>query len=72
MTTNPFFVAATTLAHENTAWAVFGHLSYAVTDALTVTGGARYTDDEKDLTVDVRADPLAAAESSPTIRSAGT
>jgi iron complex outermembrane receptor protein len=53
VTTNPFFVAATTLTHENTAWAVFGHLSYDVTDALTLTGGARYTDDEKDLTVDV-------------------
>ena len=53
VTTNPFFVAATTLTHENTAWAVFGHLSYDVTDALTLTGGARYTDDEKDLTIDV-------------------
>jgi iron complex outermembrane receptor protein len=53
VTTNPFFVAATTLTHENTAWAVFGHVSYDVTDALTLTGGARYTDDEKDLTVDV-------------------
>jgi iron complex outermembrane receptor protein len=51
VTTTPFFVAATTLTHENTAWAVFGHLSYDVTDALTLTGGARYTDDEKDLTV---------------------
>ena len=53
VTTNPFFVAATTLTHENTAWAVFGHVSYDVTDALTLTGGARYTDDEKDLTIDV-------------------
>jgi iron complex outermembrane receptor protein len=53
VTTNPFFVAATTLTHENTAWAVFGHVSYDVTDALTLTGGARYTDDEKDLTVEV-------------------
>ncbi len=51
VTTTPFFVAATTLTHENTAWAVFGHVSYDVTDALTVTGGARYTDDKKDLTV---------------------
>ncbi|HEY4645566.1 MAG TPA: TonB-dependent receptor [Steroidobacteraceae bacterium] len=53
VTTNPFFVAATTLTHENTAWAVFGHMSFDVTDALTVTGGARFTDDEKDLTVQV-------------------
>jgi iron complex outermembrane receptor protein len=51
VTTTPFFVAPTTLTHENTAWAVFGHVSYDVTDALTLTGGARYTDDEKDLTV---------------------
>ncbi len=53
VTTTPFFVAATTLTHENTAWAVFGHVSYDVSDRLTVTGGARYTDDEKDLTVQV-------------------
>ena len=53
VTTNPFFVAATALTHKNTAWAVFGHLSYNVTDALTLTGGARYTDDKKDLTVKV-------------------
>jgi iron complex outermembrane receptor protein len=59
VTTTPFFVAATTLTHENTAWAVFGHLSYDVTDALTVTGGARYTDDDKDLTVEVSPIPTA-------------
>jgi len=51
VTTNPFFTpAAASLTHENTAWAVFGHVSYDVTDAFTVTGGARYTDDDKDLT----------------------
>jgi len=49
VTTNPFFVPPTTVRHENTAYAVFGHVSYDVTDALTVTGGARFTDDEKDL-----------------------
>jgi iron complex outermembrane receptor protein len=50
VTTNPFFTpAATTMVHENTAWAVFGHLSYDVTDAFTLTGGLRYTDDDKDL-----------------------
>ncbi|HPI49872.1 MAG TPA: TonB-dependent receptor [Hyphomonadaceae bacterium] len=41
----------TTLKHENTSWAVFGQASYAVSDVLTLTGGLRYTDDEKDLTV---------------------
>jgi iron complex outermembrane receptor protein len=53
VTTTPFFVAATTLTHENTAWAAFGQVSFDVTDALTITGGARYTDDEKDLSVQV-------------------
>ena len=59
VTTTPFFVAATTLTHENTAWAVFGHVSYDVTDALTVTGGVRYTDDDKDLTVQASPIPQA-------------
>lgn len=49
VTTVPFFVPPTTVVHENTAWAVFGHVSYDVTDALTLTGGARFTDDEKDM-----------------------
>jgi iron complex outermembrane receptor protein len=48
--TNPFFIPATTVTHENTAWAFFAHVSYDVSDALTLTGGVRYTDDEKDLT----------------------
>ncbi|HJS21024.1 MAG TPA: TonB-dependent receptor [Steroidobacteraceae bacterium] len=48
--TNPFFVPATTVTHENTAWAAFAHISYDLSDALTLTGGVRYTDDEKDLT----------------------
>src|SRR5262245_35106549 len=51
VTTNPFFTPApTTLTHKNTAWAVFGHVSYDVSDKWTLTGGARYTDDDKDLT----------------------
>jgi iron complex outermembrane receptor protein len=40
----------TTVTHENTAWAVFGHLSYDVSDAVTISGGLRYTDDDKDMT----------------------
>jgi iron complex outermembrane recepter protein len=40
----------TTVTHENTAWAVFGHLSYDITEFLNVSGGLRYTDDEKDMT----------------------
>jgi iron complex outermembrane recepter protein len=50
VTTNPFFTPVpTTVVHENTAWAVFGHVSYDVSDAFTLTGGLRYTDDDKDL-----------------------
>ena len=45
------FPPSTTLTHDNTSWAVFGQASYDVTDALTITGGVRYTDDDKDLTV---------------------
>jgi iron complex outermembrane recepter protein len=48
VTTTPFFVPPTTVEHENTAWAVFGHLSYDVSDAWTLSGGLRYTDDDKD------------------------
>jgi len=45
------FPPPATLTHDNTSWAVFGQVSYDFTDALTVTGGVRYTDDDKDLTV---------------------
>jgi len=33
---------------KNDAWAVFGSVNYAVTDAFTVRGGLRYTKDKKD------------------------
>ncbi|TGD73002.1 TonB-dependent receptor [Mangrovimicrobium sediminis] len=48
--TNPFFAPATTVTHDNTSWAVFGQGDYALTDALTLTAGLRYTDDDKDFT----------------------
>ncbi|HEX7061118.1 MAG TPA: TonB-dependent receptor [Woeseiaceae bacterium] len=48
--TFPFFVPPTTVRHENTAWAAFGQVAYDLTDAMTVTVGARYTDDDKDMT----------------------
>ncbi len=48
--TNPYFVPPTTVHHENTSWAVFGQGDYALTDAMTVTAGVRYTDDDKDFT----------------------
>lgn len=43
----PTILAITT--QKSDAFAVFGQLSYDLTDALTVTGGLRYTDDEKSL-----------------------
>ncbi|WP_168193651.1 MULTISPECIES: TonB-dependent receptor [unclassified Caulobacter] len=49
--TNPFFAPATTLQQKNTAWAIFGQASYKVSDQLSVTGGLRYTDDDKDMKV---------------------
>ncbi len=45
------FPPSTTLTHDNTSWAVFGQASYDFSDQFTVTGGLRYTDDDKDLTV---------------------
>jgi iron complex outermembrane receptor protein len=49
--TNPFFAPITTLRQKNKAWAAFGQASYKVTDQLTITGGLRYTDDDKHLNV---------------------
>ena len=34
---------------KNTAWAAFGSLNYAISDAFTVRGGLRYTNDEEGL-----------------------
>jgi outer membrane receptor protein involved in Fe transport len=49
--TDPFFMPATTLRQKNKAWAAFGQVSYKVNDQLSLTGGLRYTDDDKDLNV---------------------
>ncbi|MBT1449491.1 TonB-dependent receptor [Glaciecola sp. XM2] len=51
ITSTDGFFGATTVFHENTTWAVFGQATYEVSDKLTVTGGLRYTDDEKSLVV---------------------
>jgi len=45
------YFGATTVFHENTSWAVFSQLSYAVNEKLNLTGGLRYTYDEKSLHV---------------------
>jgi outer membrane receptor protein involved in Fe transport len=50
VTTDAGFNKAT-LNHKNTAWAGFGQVAYQVTPALKITGGARYTDDKKSMTV---------------------
>ena len=51
-TVGPFgFPPSTTVQHANRSWAVFGQASYAFTDALSVTGGLRYTDDKKEFSV---------------------
>ena len=59
MTTAPGFVPATTLRHTNTSWAVFGQASYAFSDQLKLTGGLRYTSDDKDLEVLAGPNPAA-------------
>ena len=51
------FPPPVTVNHTNTAWAIFGQLSYQLTEALRITGGLRYTDDEKDFFVRSGAPP---------------
>lgn len=45
------FPPPVTVNHTNEAWAVFGQLSYQLTETLRATGGLRYTDDQKDFFV---------------------
>ena len=45
------FVQNNIVKYENSTWAVFGQGSYDLSDRLTLTGGVRYTNDEKDFTV---------------------
>jgi outer membrane receptor protein involved in Fe transport len=45
------FPPPVTVNHQNDAWALFGQVSYQFTDLLRVTGGLRYSDDEKDFIV---------------------
>ena len=45
------FPPSTTVQQSNQAWAVFGQATYAVSDALSIVGGLRYTDDQKDFAV---------------------
>lgn len=41
------FYGATTVYHGNESWAVFGQTTYNLTDRWDITGGVRYTYDEK-------------------------
>jgi iron complex outermembrane receptor protein len=45
------FPPPATLVHANQSWAVFGQATYDISEVFSVTGGVRYTEDEKDLTV---------------------
>lgn len=45
------FPPPVTVNHTNEAWALFGQVSYELTDTLRATGGIRYTDDQKDFFV---------------------
>ena len=45
------FPPSVTVGHSNQSWAVFGQVSGQVTDALKLTGGLRWTDDEKQFEV---------------------
>jgi len=46
-------------SQENKSWAVFGSAEYEISDALTLRGGLRYTDDEKDFVAERFQSPLA-------------
>ena len=59
ITTEPFFVSASTLEHGNESWAAFGQVSVDVSERLSLTGGLRWTKDEKDL--EALASPLPVA-----------
>ena len=64
MRTDPGFVAATELRHENTSWAVFGQASYQLSEAWKVTAGLRWTSDEKRLTNIVAPIPFSKVDAS--------
>ncbi|MGA7676395.1 MAG: TonB-dependent receptor [Rhizomicrobium sp.] len=49
-TTYPFYIPPTSVRQSNASEALFGQASYKLTDALTVTGGVRWTSDVKGMT----------------------
>jgi outer membrane receptor protein involved in Fe transport len=56
VTTKVFFIPDSNTVEDASSWALFGQLSRKLNDSFTLTGGLRYTEDEKDLTV--RASPI--------------
>ena len=42
-----------TITQDNTAWSIFGTVDFHVTDRLTATFGINYTEDEKDVAIDI-------------------
>ena len=55
----PFLPGSDDQNNETTSSAVFGQVTYDITDKLSVTAGARYTSEEKDMVRVGKADPLA-------------
>ncbi len=45
------FPPPVTVNHTNEAWALFGQVGYQLTEKLRITGGLRYTDDQKNFFV---------------------
>lgn len=61
---NGGFPPPTTVRHTNDLWSFFGQASHQVNDRLQVSGGLRYTSDEKDLEVPVSVIPQAPVSAS--------
>ncbi|MGE3302417.1 MAG: TonB-dependent receptor [Hyphomonadaceae bacterium] len=57
----PGTAGAATVRHDNQSWAVFGQGAYDLTDALKLTAGVRYTDDDKDFAMLANANPFVTA-----------
>ena len=43
---------------DNFGWAIYGDATYAITDRLNFSAGVRYSDDNKDFTIQIPTDPV--------------
>jgi outer membrane receptor protein involved in Fe transport len=59
---NGGFPPSTTVRHKNQLWSVFGQTSHQATDRLELSGGVRFTHDEKGMTGIVTSIPVAPVE----------